>query len=363
MPFSPQSIPLVGVVTPFLLVAFIAVGVRLHIRVTLLKNPGADDWLCLGAICCATGTFLANMVGVAIGFGNPILSMSPENRLMTMKTIWISPPLWGLSSALIKMSIVSSYLRIWSGRRFKILCYTLLALLSLFGLTLFFGGIFACVPIALSWTPPSPDSRDPRQCMDLPLFMFITSTLNTAADLVIIAIPVPLVRRLQIAKKQQIALIGVFTIGAVVCVASIMRLVSIYRLGPMDDPSVSGIRLGLWSGVESNLAITCACLPTLRPVLVRLFPKLLNATANSSQSWHRSALGRRWTGRTTHDENGAYRMHELPSDDFGRDDSKLVGDNVELGRIRVSQVFRVDVESIPASSHMDNQHRSYLDID
>ncbi|OTA77934.1 hypothetical protein M434DRAFT_251197 [Hypoxylon sp. CO27-5] len=363
MPFSPQSIPLVGVVTPFLIIAFIAVGVRLHIRVTLLKNPGLDDWLCLGAICCSTGTFLANMIGVAIGFGDPILSMSPENRLVTMKTIWISPPLWGLSSALVKMSIVSSYMRIWSGRRFKILCYTLLTLLCLFGLTLFFGGMFACVPISLSWTPPSPDSRSPSRCMNLPLFMFITSTLNTAADLVIFAIPVPLIRKLQIAKKQQIALIGVFTIGAVVCVASIMRLVYIYQLGPTDDPSVSGIRLGLWSGVESNLAITCACLPTLRPVLVRLFPKLLNATADSTQSWHRSALGRCRTGHTTHDENGTYRMHELPSVDLGRDDSKIVRDNVKLGAIRVSQVFRVDFENIPSSSNMDKYHRSYLDID
>ncbi|KAI0840106.1 hypothetical protein F5Y06DRAFT_248289 [Hypoxylon sp. FL0890] len=363
MPPSPQAVPLVGVVTPFLIIAFLAVSLRLHVRVALLKTPGVDDWLCLGAICCATGTYLANMAGVAVGFGDPLPNMSPENRLTTLKTIWISPPLWGLSSALIKMSIVSSYLRIWSGRRFKIFCYTLLTLLCLFGLTLFFGGIFACVPIALSWTPPSPDSRSPNQCIDLPLFMFITSTLNTAADLLIFAIPVPLVRRLQIAKKQQIALIGVFTIGAVVCGASIMRLVSIYELGPTDDPSVSGIRLGLWSGVESNLAVTCACLPTLRPVLARLFPKFLNATVVSSQSWRRSAVGRRGTRRTTRDENGTYRMRELPSDDFGRKDSKLGKDDVELGAIHVSQFSRIDVQILSTPSHGGEYHRSYMDID
>ncbi|KAI1415141.1 hypothetical protein F5Y13DRAFT_5933 [Hypoxylon sp. FL1857] len=261
------------------------------------------------------------------------------------------------------MSIVSSYLRIWSGKRFKIFCHVLLAILCLFGLTLFFGGVFACVPIALSWTPPSPDSRSPNQCINLPLFMFITSTLNTAADLVIFAIPVPLVRKLQIAKKQQIALIGVFTIGAIVCGASVMRLVSIYELGPTDDPSVTGIRLGLWSGVESNLAITCACLPTLRPMIVRMFPKLLNATVNSSQSWHRSAVGRRWTGRPTHDENGTYRMRELPSDDLSRDDSKLGKDDIELGAIRVSHIVRVDVEGLPTPPHVDRHHGSYMDMD
>ncbi|KAI1138865.1 hypothetical protein F5Y05DRAFT_352879 [Hypoxylon sp. FL0543] len=362
MPYSPQATPLVGVVTPITVIAILTVGLRLYVRVTLLKNPGADDWLCLGAMCCATGTYLSNMAGVANGFGDPLPDMNPENRLTTLKTIWISPPLWGLSSALIKMSIVSSYMRIWSGRRFKILCHALLALLSLFGLTLFFGGVFACVPIALSWTPPSPDSRSPARCIDLPLFMFVTSTLNTAADLLIFAIPVPLIRRLQIARKQQIALTGVFTVGAVVCGASVMRLVSIYELGSTDDPSVSGIRLGLWSGVESNLAITCACLPTLRPVIARVFPKLLNATVVTSQSWRRSAAGRRGTARTTRDENGTYRMHELPSDEYGRNDSKLERVDVELGTIRVSQ-FRIDVESFSNPSHGDKHHISYMGID
>lgn len=50
MPLSERSIPLIGVVTPFLAIAFLAVGVRLYVRVTSLKNSGWDDWLCLGAV-------------------------------------------------------------------------------------------------------------------------------------------------------------------------------------------------------------------------------------------------------------------------------------------------------------------------
>lgn len=50
MPPSKQAIPFVAAVTPFFAIAILAVGLRLHVRVGLLKNPGADDWLCLGAI-------------------------------------------------------------------------------------------------------------------------------------------------------------------------------------------------------------------------------------------------------------------------------------------------------------------------
>ncbi|KAI1377269.1 hypothetical protein F4677DRAFT_50303 [Hypoxylon crocopeplum] len=362
------GIALVSVVTPFLAFAFLAVGLRLYVRVVLLKNPGADDWLCLGAVACSLGTYLSNMVSVAVGFGDPLPTIMPENIPVLLQTLWISPPLWGLSSALVKTSIISSYLRIWSSKRFKLFCHSLLGVTALFGLTLFCGGIFACVPISLSFTPPDPMSRDPRHCLNLPLFMFATSTVNTALDLLIFGIPVPLVRRLQIARRQRYALLAVFTIGGVACVASIMRLVSIYQLGETTDPSSGGVELGLWSGVENNLAIICACLPTLRPVLARVFPRLLSGATTatgsaSTPSWRGTGTGRKTQlPRATRDENGTYRMRELHSSEYNP--IKDADGDVEMGTIRVASTFRVDVERVrrPAPLYVDKHNRSFMDI-
>ncbi|KAI0166984.1 hypothetical protein GGR52DRAFT_584825 [Hypoxylon sp. FL1284] len=355
MPVSEQAVALVVVFTVFLVIAFLAVGFRLYVRVALLKNPGWDDWLCLASACCALATYLSNMGTVAVGFGEPLTALSPENRQTALQTLWISPPLWGLSSSLIKMSIVSSYLRIWSSRRFKLFCRVLLLLIGIFGLTLFFGGVLACVPVSLSWEPPQArDAADAGRCIDLPRFMFVTSTLNTAVDLLILAVPVPLVRRLQIPARQRLALLAVFTVGAVVCVASVMRLATLFRLRATTDPSVGGIALGLWSGVELTLALICACLPTLRPVLARLFPRLLRSTtaAGSSPSWRGTGTGPcRAAPRATCDENGTYRMRELPSSEFSIEERKSGVRDVERGVIRVKSTININVEhdSIPDS--------------
>ncbi|KAI8966134.1 hypothetical protein F5Y11DRAFT_214288 [Daldinia sp. FL1419] len=288
--------------------------------------------------------------GVAVGFGNPLLSMTPEQRDVALKTLWISPPLWGLSSSLIKMSIVTSYLRIWSSDRFKHICYALVVLLSLFGLTLFFGGIFACIPISHSWAPPDPESHDPKYCMDLPTFMFITSTLNTIIDLIVLAIPIPLFLKLQISPKQRAALTAVFTVGVIVCIASIMRLIALRQLRYDEDPSVSGLPLGIWSGVELNLAIICACLPTLRPVLARAFPRLLCYAAGSSPS-------RRGASTITHDGNGSFRMYKLKS---GGEDGKLGDSDVEIRAMRENLVF----PRAPEPSYLDRyKNKSYMDLD
>ncbi|XXH00058.1 hypothetical protein Hte_006400 [Hypoxylon texense] len=262
------------------------------------------------------------------------------------------------------MSIVASYLRIWSSKRFKLFCHVLLALIAVFGLTLFFGGVLACIPVELSWAPP--DARDGGHCLNLPRFMFATSTLNTAVDLLVFAVPVPLVRRLQIARRQRAALLAVFTVGAVVCVASAMRLVSIYQLREAAaDPSAGGgVELGLWSGVELALAVVCACLPTLRPVVVRVFPRLLHTTVDSTPSWRGgNGTGTRTGGRrggtqqrVTGDENGTYRMRELPSGDFSSDDNKPEDGDVERGVIRVKSTIDINVEQESVSDMPVNKH-------
>jgi hypothetical protein len=62
-----------------------------------------------------------------------------------------------------------------------------------------------------------------------------------------------------------------------VCLISILRLVSLSRLDGVDMPYKFSI-VGYWGGVEVNLAVICACLTTLRPLIVRLFPRLLAST-------------------------------------------------------------------------------------
>ncbi|KAI1075850.1 hypothetical protein F5B20DRAFT_584813 [Whalleya microplaca] len=348
MPFSQNAVALVAAVTPLLSIAILTVGLRLYVRVALLKNPGLDDWLCLAALFCSLGTYLSNVIAVGAGFGSPVSSMTLEDRAIVLQVAWISPGIWTFSATLIKMSIVSSYLRIWSSKRFVDMCYILLVTLALFGLVVFLCSVFTCVPIRLAWALPS--ARPRGTCFNRIAFLFITSLGNTIIDLLIFAIPVPLIRKLQIPKKQQLALLVVFTIGVVVCFASVMRLTCIYRLRGVKDSSAEGIPLATWSGVENNLAIICACLPTLKLVITQMLPKLL-AAATSSLSWKSH-------GRTrTFDENGPYRMQTLVSVDHNRDYNHQQLTKHGAGTIQVDSSYTIDVES--AKSY-DKEPRSFF---
>lgn len=47
---------------------------------------------------------------------------------------------------------------------------------------------------------------------------------------------------------------------------------------PFDDITYHLATLAIWGSVEVNLAIICACLTTLKPLIARVFPRLLRST-------------------------------------------------------------------------------------
>ena len=62
-----------------------------------------------------------------------------------------------------------------------------------------------------------------------------------------------------------------------VFVASIVRVTTFEQLNP-EDITYTNVAPGIWTVTEQSIGITCACLPTLRP----LFGRMLFGRANNS---------------------------------------------------------------------------------
>lgn len=62
-----------------------------------------------------------------------------------------------------------------------------------------------------------------------------------------------------------------------------MRFHSLYAIAISDDPSWDNPLAALWATLEVNVGIIASCLPTLKGLCVRYFPKLLTMTAPSQE--------------------------------------------------------------------------------
>jgi len=174
-----------------------------------------------------------------------------------------------------------------------------------------------CVPVQFFW------GVGKGSCMNKLAFWFSNAALNITTDILIFAIPIPSIKSLHMSTKKKIVLMVVFAFGAFACVTSIIRLKSLYIISISPDPSLDGVEIAIWSGIEVNVAIACSSISTLKPLVSKTFPRLLSSTDRSG----------------SYGPYSASLSHNMKS--FRR--------NKQKGTIQVLQTVRVNTEDRNAS--------------
>jgi hypothetical protein len=100
-------------------------------------------------------------------------------------------------------------MRIFTAPKIVKLCRIMIGVLIVYGCWTILGSIFMCVPVASFW-----DQSISGHCMNKLAFWFSNAGLNITTDIMIFAIPMPLLRQLQLPKRQKIGLMFVFGFGA-----------------------------------------------------------------------------------------------------------------------------------------------------
>ncbi|PMD42414.1 hypothetical protein L207DRAFT_632186 [Hyaloscypha variabilis F] len=72
-----------------------------------------------------------------------------------------------------------------------------------------------------------------------------------------------------------------FVVGIFITIVSILRLQSLVHFANSSNPTWDNLNVSQWSTIEINVGIIYAYMPSLRVLLVRLFPKLLGTSQYS----------------------------------------------------------------------------------
>lgn len=153
--------------------------------------------------------------------------------------------------------------------------------------------VFQCTPIEKSFN----NSLEGR-CINNGQFWYANAGFSIATDVLIYLIPMPLICKLQIPWVQRIAIMMVFAMGGFVIVTSCLRLTTINIIAHTTDLTFQ-ISSTMWTVIEPNVAIICACLPMIRPLIAKAFPKLKFHSKKGSEN--------RWTDPTSHSGSNAAR--------------------------------------------------------
>ncbi|KAH6723368.1 hypothetical protein BKA61DRAFT_10012 [Leptodontidium sp. MPI-SDFR-AT-0119] len=274
-----------------------------------------------------------------------------------LKCLWVSIVAYNLSLTSIKISIILQYLRVFVGQSIRFWCWASIALVALYGVETVITAILACIPVGTFWLGGG-------KCMSRKFIWFFNAAFNILTDIIILALPMPVLSSLRLPIKQKIGLMFVFALGGFVCLVSVLRLHSLYVVSTSDDLTWDNADTAIWSNIEVATGIICACMPATKALISRFFPHLLSTNHSSRQPTmpsqgrshnFRSTLSHATPVRLTDVDrdhktvtrvevgNGVYREQDLERDSLG-DESGNGNGNGSRKDIFVTTSMTQDVE-------------------
>ncbi|KAF9872151.1 hypothetical protein CkaCkLH20_10488 [Colletotrichum karsti] len=269
----------------FTALAALVVGLRTYTRAVLVKNIVADDVLMIVAFIGTVGYLVTIIQQIKWGLGDAIGLQELQEFL---RALYATVVLYNFTQLSVKFSILSQYRRIFRTDGAKRIITGLIIWLAVYAAFCLGTSIFTCWPVAKYW-----DNSIEGGCIERSVLNYAIAGFNILNDLIILFIPIPWLRNLQVTFRAKLVLIGVFTCGAFAAIVAIVRLNSLYIHGsaPIDQQPLVGVDIAVWSGLEINIAIICASVPALKALFIKIIPKLGTYKNYSKTPYGRSTAG------------------------------------------------------------------------
>ncbi|KAI4869092.1 hypothetical protein F4820DRAFT_464640 [Hypoxylon rubiginosum] len=277
-----------GLVIPFMVISYICVTLRLYYRIKLRCLGWDDLFVVLFRISATIGSIFL-CLALNNGFGEHILTIGIDNIVAFQKKFYVCLATYTISTTLMKLCLLSQYLRIFEvGSRARLICWAGLVISGLWGIAFSFCALFPCFPVSGFWDWTSParcygfGSKIPSEIAGT--FAGHTGS-NVVLDAMVLAIPVPLYFRKSTAGKQRVGIGLLLLLGVIVNLISIWCLQTIvdHKAGtyPVLDPTWYGPKSITLAALEVDLASICASIPTFWPILSQRLLRVGGAGAGS----------------------------------------------------------------------------------
>ncbi|KAJ4266148.1 hypothetical protein NW762_004128 [Fusarium torreyae] len=277
--------PMIQTVT-WLSVAFpiVFVSLRVYTRLFVRKVFGLDDWVIVFSLILLVTYGAIMEVAVQKGLGRHIewvVINSPENAVPIALLGQVSQPFVVMSCALGKTSFSISLMRLAAQRfihRFLwFIVITMLTLHILISLIIF----VRCKDPRTTWNPAIVSKCwHPDTYLGV---MYFIGAYSAATDFILALLPWAMLWNLNMKNKEKFGVAVAMSLGVFAGAIAVIKCTKLKANATSVDPTFDVGELLLTACAENALIIMAACIPTLRPMLRKVFP----STAKSSENSHR----------------------------------------------------------------------------
>lgn len=275
--------------------ATVFVLLRLASKGLVVRKLTSDDYVIVLAWIFSAGLSVSIMLGAQRGLGAPDDMIRPEWQDALKRSIYSFTVLYNPALMATKTAILILYRRMAAAHPF--LRYASIAtgvIVNLAGLVLTLISAFQCRPVRAGY-----EEGVEGTCVDVVSLYLSSAPINILTDLAILLLPLPILTRLRMEFKQKCALVATFVVGGFVTVVDVVRIIylqnalreermwsmssSITLTTPPPNFTFHASFSLMWSAVEVNVGLMCACVLVLKPLVMRIMPGFLGGTISRSR--------------------------------------------------------------------------------
>ncbi|KAM5361220.1 hypothetical protein ACJZ2D_013236 [Fusarium nematophilum] len=234
---------------------------------------------------------IAVILAVGVGFGKHKVDVPDEDYEKFLRYTTVCSSTFSVGVSLAKSSFAVLYLRINPQPALRIANKCLIVFLACQAIEEACIVIFQCRPIIAAYKL----GVEGAKCLDLHVLWWSTFVFNMSTDLFLFIQPIPAMWKLQLPLTKRLGLIAMLSLGLLVCVTSIIRIVFVTRIGP--DTTYEFAEPMIWSEVELAALVICSTIPCLRQVVQKV-PWLNHALGLSSNKTSQNYYGQSGSKRT-----------------------------------------------------------------
>ncbi|KAM7185221.1 hypothetical protein V8F20_011903 [Naviculisporaceae sp. PSN 640] len=257
----------------FIILVSLVVSLRVFTRAFLTKHFFVDDWLTIIAATFILLSASTALVATKYGLGLHVWNLPQpifENIRTCVQLMFVAHIFYAASSAVTKLSIITSYLRIFPATSLRRLLYATGVLVIGIGISAIFATIFQCWPVQAAWD----FSLGDRQCFHFRDFLYANAAISIVTDFMLVAAPLPYFWSLRLPLRQRLVICVLFGVGFIAFASSIVRIVTLHDVKGIDVTYYLVSPLN-WTVIECSLGIICISVPPMRPLLAKIFPAFI----------------------------------------------------------------------------------------
>ncbi|PVH76144.1 hypothetical protein DL98DRAFT_465509 [Cadophora sp. DSE1049] len=268
----------------------VAVVLRFYSRWKSAQEFWYDDYSIIAVMVLGIPSSVMNVQGLTYnGLGLDIWRVGFRQITDFIHVFFAMELLYFSQIGAVKLSILFFYLRLFPGPSIRKWTWGTIIFNTIFTLLFVLIGLFQCAPIRFYWKRW--DNEHKGKCMDINALGWANAGISIALDVWMLALPMTQLVNLNLHWKKKLSVAAMFGVGAFVTVVSIVRLQSLVKFSNSINPTWDYIAIGYWSTIEINVGIICACMPSIRLLLLRAFPRFMGTTKDRSYAYSHNRSG------------------------------------------------------------------------